>query len=109
MCSGLDVPAFYLQNAVDVEHCFAMESDAWLRDLLGEVLKPRLLLGNVLDVDPAALPSVDIFTAGFPCQPFSRMGLGGGLGDARTQPLQVILAYLVRARPAPPLSSLLWS
>ena len=44
-------------------------------------------------------PKVDLFTAGFPCQPFSVAGLGNGLEDCRSQPLLACLAYIRRVRP----------
>ena len=44
-------------------------------------------------------PEVDLFTAGFPCQPFSLQGLNRGEADARGQVIWYILRYLKRALP----------
>ena len=46
------------------------------------------------------MPKVDLYRAGFPCQPYSTQGVHGGLGDPRGgQVLASILAYVKRHRP----------
>ena len=39
--------------------------------------------GDITKIDPNSLPDFDIFTGGFPCQPFSQVGLGLGEQDTR--------------------------
>lgn len=39
--------------------------------------------GDITQIDPNQLPDFDIFTGGFPCQPFSSVGLGNGENDTR--------------------------
>ena len=39
--------------------------------------------GDITKIDPKDIPDFDIFTGGFPCQPFSQVGLGLGEGDTR--------------------------
>lgn len=39
--------------------------------------------GDITEIDPFTLPDFDIFTGGFPCQPFSQVGLGLGEQDTR--------------------------
>ena len=43
----------------------------------------HLIEGDVCDVDPRALPDIDVLVAGFPCQPFSIMGYRRGFKDPR--------------------------
>ena len=39
--------------------------------------------GDITKIDPKELPDFDLFTGGFPCQPFSQVGLGLGENDTR--------------------------
>ncbi len=39
--------------------------------------------GDITKIDPKGLPDFDLFTGGFPCQPFSQVGLGLGERDTR--------------------------
>jgi len=39
--------------------------------------------GDITTVNPADIPDFDLFTGGFPCQPFSQVGLGYGEQDTR--------------------------
>jgi DNA (cytosine-5)-methyltransferase 1 len=39
--------------------------------------------GDITQIDPLEIPDFDLFTGGFPCQPFSQVGLGKGEEDTR--------------------------
>ena len=39
--------------------------------------------GDITKINPDELPDFDLFTGGFPCQPFSQVGLGQGEQDIR--------------------------
>lgn len=39
--------------------------------------------GDITEIDPKDIPEFDMFTGGFPCQPFSQVGLGYGEQDTR--------------------------
>jgi DNA (cytosine-5)-methyltransferase 1 len=39
--------------------------------------------GDIREINPSHLPDFDLFTGGFPCQPFSQVGLGLGEEDIR--------------------------
>jgi DNA (cytosine-5)-methyltransferase 1 len=42
-----------------------------------------LHLADIQELDPSEIPDADIVTAGFPCQPFSKIGKLHGFADAR--------------------------
>jgi DNA (cytosine-5)-methyltransferase 1 len=39
--------------------------------------------GDITKINPMDIPDFDLFTGGFPCQPFSQVGLGQGEQDTR--------------------------
>jgi len=39
--------------------------------------------GDITQINPEEIPDFDLFTGGFPCQPFSQVGLGKGEQDTR--------------------------
>jgi DNA (cytosine-5)-methyltransferase 1 len=54
---------------------------------------------NVFDKDFKGATSVDIFSAGFPCQPYAADGARKGCDDERSQVIDPILQYVRRQRP----------
>lgn len=45
--------------------------------------KTQLFEQDIQTLNPKELQNIDIVTAGFPCQSFSSVGLGGGFDDPR--------------------------
>ncbi len=50
---------------------FACDTDADCRAFIAEVHKPRMLFKDVTKRNLENVPAIDIYTAGFPCHPFS--------------------------------------
>jgi DNA (cytosine-5)-methyltransferase 1 len=55
--------------------------------------------GDITNIDPLALPDFDLFTGGFPCQPFSSAGIGKGELDVRGTLFHDILRICDNKRP----------
>ena len=100
-CSGLDAMLLALKSLKQpFQHCFSSDVSHACRETL------RFNYGNGFDMyedctnrNVELVPRVHLYHAGFPCQPYSLMGLGQGLEDVRGSPvLGAILAYIkVRA------------
>ena len=99
-CSGLDVPVAMLEEILHgrsrkVRHVFSSENDPRTLKILLRNFDPEFHYTDVTRradrcgqkgaIHPAAdsLPALDIYAAGFPCQPFASCGLSAGLKDAR--------------------------
>ena len=57
------------------------EFDRFASDLLSLNFPKIKNFGDITKIDPSKLPDFDLFTGGFPCQPFSSAGLQLGEED----------------------------
>ena len=55
--------------------------------------------GDITKIAPEILPDFDLFTGGFPCQPFSQVGLGRGEDDIRGTLFYDIIRICEQKRP----------
>ena len=55
--------------------------------------------GDITQIDPKKIPDFDLFTGGFPCQPFSKVGLGKGEDDTRGTLFHDIIRICDEKRP----------
>ena len=99
--AGMDVPAMSLMNLGVLGPHVAFEIDDAACTFLVANYSSLELRGSVEDRDERDVIRPDIVTAGFPCQPFSALGLQGGWNDhrGRGQLVTETLDTIMRERP----------
>lgn len=89
-CSGLDAPLFALDNLkIPYEYKFACDIDKYVRKTIQANHKPGIIYEDIRTV--RSLPKLDLYIAGFPCQPFSNIGKKLGPKDTRSDIFQYVL------------------
>lgn len=83
-CSGIEAPLYALKALkVKYDHVFSCENDKFARQTLQANHNPRHMYGDITKRKHKDVPRVDLYVAGFPCQPFSNFGKALGLNDRR--------------------------
>lgn len=103
LCSGvggfeLGIQAAGRQLGAEFECTGYAEIDKWATKTYDRHFSHRAL-GDVTQIEPAALPGIDLLVAGFPCQPFSTAGAGLGFDDTRGTLFFDIARILQHTRP----------
>jgi DNA (cytosine-5)-methyltransferase 1 len=82
--AGYGGASFALKRAgIPFESIGYSENDKFACDLY-EANHPGVpAFGDITEIDPNTIPDFDLFTGGFPCQPFSQVGMGLGEQDIR--------------------------
>jgi len=85
-CSGMETPVMGLiKLKVPYEHMFSCDIDRHVKTQILKNFPPKKWYDDLMtrDNNAASTPAVDIYLAGFPCQPFSAAGLQKGFKDKR--------------------------
>jgi DNA (cytosine-5)-methyltransferase 1 len=95
--TGAFTLAFQSTNAVNI--VFGNDMIAHSKQIYDINFDHKLTLKNLNDVKVEDIPSHDILTGGFPCQPFSIAGLQEGFKDERSNVFWKILAIIDHHQP----------
>lgn len=91
-CSGIEAPVQALKNInVNFTHVFSSDVDKFVRKSIVANYNPEILYEDILTRDHSELPDVDLYVAGVPCQPYSRMGKLKGLNDPRSNVMYAVI------------------
>ena len=102
-CTGYNSAAFALEGlSIPYVDVFASDSDPHVRSVL-EMNFPGLKDGGNIYPDctqRGVAAKVALYTAGFPCQPYSKIGVGKGEGDPRAKNIvKSIIGYVRDKQP----------
>jgi DNA (cytosine-5)-methyltransferase 1 len=95
--TGAFTLAFQLTNSVNI--VFGNDMVDHSKKIYDENFDHKLTLKNLNEVNVEDIPSHDILTGGFPCQPFSIAGLQEGFKDERSNVFWKILSIIDHHQP----------
>lgn len=103
-CSGIDAPIWALKKLhVPFVYAFSSDIDKNSHDVIGQQsakMRPQQQFWDVTERDHRLLPHLDIYVAGFPCQPFSTLGKRDGHDDIRAKVFHHILKTIDATQPS---------
>ena len=99
-CSGTLAEGWALKKLqVPHVHIFACDENDACRRFASENFHVHQWVNDVHNPEHRALPQVDIYVAGWSCQPFSKAGHQRGAQDDRSQIIWPIMGYVRKAMP----------
>jgi DNA (cytosine-5)-methyltransferase 1 len=85
----------------NIDHCFACDINTASKTIIYNNCRPKVWYPDCFARDNSATstPSVDIYVAGFPCQPYSLAGKNNGMADSRADVFLGVLDYIRQRQP----------
>lgn len=84
LCAGTGAFSLAFESSNMVEVVYANDMEPSSKIIYDANFNHKLTLGNICEIDIKNIPSHDILTGGFPCQPFSQAGKLMGFDDPRS-------------------------
>lgn len=83
-CSGMEAPIQAMRNLMlQYQHEFSCDFNPHVRATIAANFPHKVMYNDVTTRDNKKTPVVDVYVAGFPCQPFSSAGLQQGFSDSK--------------------------
>ncbi len=99
-CSGWESIVMALkQMAVPIDHRFSCDRDSAAKTTILKNYAPAVYYDDIARRAVSKMERVDLYHAGFPCQPFSQAGKHKGRNDARGRIIDHILEYITEHKP----------
>ena len=99
-CSGIEAPIQALLNMkVQFRHVFSCDADKYCRKSIEVNYHPEVMYDDMLKRNHAELPDVDLYICGFPCTPYSTLGLMKGSKDDRAGILDHCIQVILTKQP----------
>ena len=97
--AGTGAFSYAFEKTGIVECVFSNDTAKWSKQIYDLNFNHKLTLGNICDIDVKNIPSHNILSAGFPCQPFSIAGKQMGFDDVRSNVFWKILEIAKHHKP----------
>ena len=99
LCAGTGAFTYAFESTKKVDVVFANDIEQSSQNIYELNFKHKLTLGNLCDINVEDIPSHNILSAGFPCQPFSIAGKKKGFDDVRSNVFWKILEIVKHHKP----------
>jgi DNA (cytosine-5)-methyltransferase 1 len=99
LCAGTGAFSYAFQSTGKVDVVFANDIEPSSKTIYDLNFDHKLTLGDLCELDVKSIPSHDILTAGFSCQPFSIAGKRLGFDDPRSNVFWKILEIVKYHQP----------